>query len=169
MTIREYRHGRVVWYSLADVLQSLRIHRELANDRLLLAMIPRRERMCVILDGERQWLITDDGAIGLAVLVPSRLATQPNGRHHPRGRSPVFVQIYNYYSQAIASGEIADGTELPSRTAVGEVWNVDRVTVGKAWRMLRENGFIRAQRLGVGRGPGMCCVVVGPPEPVEGS
>ncbi|MDH6537804.1 GntR family transcriptional regulator [Streptomyces sp. SPB4] len=169
--MREVTRGGVHWISLADVLQDLKIGAELADNPLLLSMIDEGDRLLTKLDGREQWLVTDEGAFGLAALVPTgrrRRARKRGIRWAPSGErlAPVFLRIYDHYRQAITSGEIPDGAELPNRTAVGEMWEVDRVVVGRAWRLLREEGLIRNGRLGPGRGPGMCCWAVAPPRPV---
>lgn len=62
---------------------------------------------------------------------------------------PKYVQIRNFISERIASGEYARGAQLPSEHEVMARFAVSRVTVRQAFDALRTMGLVEARR---GRG-----------------
>ena len=68
--------------------------------------------------------------------------------HVPSGGSR-YLQLYRYIADAISSGELAEGTQLPPERILAEMANVSRVTVRKAVKELVDAGLV-AQRRGSG-------------------
>ncbi len=52
--------------------------------------------------------------------------------------SPIYLQIIRYVKQRIASGEIGDGEEVPSRRVLSAFLGVNPNTIQKAYHMLEE-------------------------------
>ena len=63
-------------------------------------------------------------------------------------RVPIYMQIRNQIVLGIASGELAPGEKLPTIRALAEQSGVNMMTVSKAYALLREEGYIRADRRG---------------------
>lgn len=58
--------------------------------------------------------------------------------------SPIYLQIMRYIKQGLASGDIADGEELPSRRVLSAQLTVNPNTIQKAYRLLEEEGLVRS-------------------------
>jgi GntR family transcriptional regulator len=58
---------------------------------------------------------------------------------------PVYKQIINRITAAIANGELREGDQLPTIRALHEALNVNPNTVAKAYRELELKGVIRAE------------------------
>ncbi len=63
-------------------------------------------------------------------------------------RTPIYMQIRNQVMLGIASGELAAGERLPAIRALAEQCGVNMMTVSKAYGLLREEGYITADRRG---------------------
>ena len=63
-------------------------------------------------------------------------------------RTPIYMQIRNQVVLGIASGELAAGERLPAIRALAEQCGVNMMTVSKAYGLLREEGYITADRRG---------------------
>lgn len=59
---------------------------------------------------------------------------------------PVYKQIINRVSTAVAQGFLKEGDQLPTIRALQEVLNVNPNTIAKAYRELELKGVISAQR-----------------------
>lgn len=63
--------------------------------------------------------------------------------------TPVYLQIKNQLRDMIISGELPTGHTLPPERALGELLDVNRTTVVKAYHELKSDGLVEAR---VGRG-----------------
>ena len=63
-------------------------------------------------------------------------------------RTPIYMQIRTPVVVGIASGELAAGERLPAIRALAEQCGVNMMTVSKAYGLLREEGYITADRRG---------------------
>lgn len=57
--------------------------------------------------------------------------------------TPIYMQIRNGVVAGIATGDLQDGDPLPSVRSLGAELGVNLHTVNKAYRLLRNEGFIR--------------------------
>lgn len=57
-------------------------------------------------------------------------------------RTPVYIQVIDYFKQQIASGEMELGDELPSRRELANQLKINPNTVQKAFREMEESGLI---------------------------
>lgn len=55
---------------------------------------------------------------------------------------PVYLQIMRHIRQGIASGQIGDQEEVPSRRALSALLGVNPNTIQKAYHMLEEEGIL---------------------------
>ncbi len=55
---------------------------------------------------------------------------------------PIYMQILRYIKRGIASGNIEDGDELPSRRVLSALIGVNPNTVQKAYRILEDEELI---------------------------
>ena len=63
--------------------------------------------------------------------------------------APVYLQLSNYFSARISSGELREGDALPTETALCKLLSISRSTVRQAFQMLEEEGVIvRKKRVG---------------------
>lgn len=77
--------------------------------------------------------------------------------------TPIYQQIRDQIVMAVATGELAAETALPSTRQLGADLAINFHTVSKAYDLLRREGFIRVNRKSgavVRRDPGS-----GPPDP----
>lgn len=58
---------------------------------------------------------------------------------------PIYLQIILWLKRGIASGQIKDGDEVPSRRALSARLGVNPNTVQKAYRLLEEEGLMVSQ------------------------
>ncbi|GMQ62324.1 phosphonate metabolism transcriptional regulator PhnF [Vallitalea sp. AN17-2] len=56
--------------------------------------------------------------------------------------APKYLQITYYFIHKIDNGEIGEGEQLPTEKAIGDMFNVSRITVGKALNELVNQGYI---------------------------
>jgi GntR family transcriptional regulator len=59
---------------------------------------------------------------------------------------PIFKQIFDGISMAIASGKLAPGDKLPSVRALGTQLNINPNTVAKAYTELTSQGLVDARQ-----------------------
>src|SRR5215467_11187163 len=59
---------------------------------------------------------------------------------------PVYKQIINRITEAVARGELREGDQLPTIRALHEALNINPNTVAKAYRELELKGVIRAEQ-----------------------
>ena len=62
------------------------------------------------------------------------------------GRLPIYMQIRDQIVLGIASGELAPGEKLPTIRALAEQSGVNMMTVSKAYSLLKQEGYITADR-----------------------
>ncbi|MDD6887580.1 MAG: GntR family transcriptional regulator [bacterium] len=60
--------------------------------------------------------------------------------------TPIYQQIRNQIVIGIASGALRGGERLPTIRALAEESGVNMMTVSKAYQLLRQEGYIRADR-----------------------
>ena len=58
---------------------------------------------------------------------------------------PIYLQMIRHVKEALASGRIGDGDELPSRRILSATLAVNPNTVQKAYRQLEEEGLIQSR------------------------
>ena len=58
---------------------------------------------------------------------------------------PIYLQIILWLKRGIASGQIKDGDEVPSRRMLSARLGVNPNTVQKAYRILEEEGLIQSR------------------------
>ena len=61
---------------------------------------------------------------------------------HPEARAPLAVLVSRQLRQAIVSGRVGSGAELPSEKELGEELGVGRSTVREALRILQAQGLV---------------------------
>lgn len=61
---------------------------------------------------------------------------------------PIYQQIRNQIVQGIASGQLRPGEKLPTIRALAEESGVNMMTVSKAYQLLKQEGYITADRRG---------------------
>lgn len=57
-------------------------------------------------------------------------------------RTPVYMQVIQYFKQQIASGQIDLGEEMPSRRELASQLKINPNTVQRAYREMEEAGLI---------------------------
>ncbi|NLI52807.1 MAG: GntR family transcriptional regulator [Clostridiales bacterium] len=63
--------------------------------------------------------------------------------------APVYLQLSNYFSALISSGELREGDALPTETSLCKLLGISRSTVRQAFQMLEDEGVIvRKKRVG---------------------
>ncbi len=67
----------------------------------------------------------------------------------PTSRQPIYQQLVDQLRMQIASGELADGTRLPSVRELALELRINPNTVARAYRELEQDGFVVLQQ---GRG-----------------
>lgn len=60
----------------------------------------------------------------------------------PDNTLPVYLQIAQYIKRGIASGQIRDGDEMPSRRMLSALIGINPNTVQKAYKLLEDDGVI---------------------------
>lgn len=65
------------------------------------------------------------------------------------GRGPRYLQLYHHISEAISTGTLTPGTQLPPEREMADLADVSRVTVRKAVAHLVSDGLVQ-QRQGAG-------------------
>lgn len=64
------------------------------------------------------------------------------------GDTPIYQQIRNQIVMGIASGELKPGDRLPTIRALADQSGVNMMTVNKAYAILKQEGYITADRRG---------------------
>lgn len=64
---------------------------------------------------------------------------------NPDDQRPIYVQIAASIRAAILGGELQPGSVLPTGDQLGEFFDTSRVTVGKAVKILTDEGFLISQ------------------------
>lgn len=59
---------------------------------------------------------------------------------------PIYQQIRNQIVRGIAAGELVPGQQLPTIRALAEDCGVNMMTVSKAYALLKQEGYLRADR-----------------------
>ena len=59
---------------------------------------------------------------------------------------PIYQQIRNEVVRGIADGRLRPGTQMPSIRALAETLGVNMMTVSKAYTLLRQEGYLLADR-----------------------
>lgn len=77
------------------------------------------------------------------------------------GEVPIYQQIRNQIVLGIAEGRLKPGQRLPSTRALAEECGVNTMTVGKAYQLLKSEGYVTADR----RGGTLVCAAAKPDEP----
>ena len=62
------------------------------------------------------------------------------------GDVPIYQQLRNQMVVAIAAGQLAPGERLPTVRDLAEELGVNMMTVSKAYRLLRQEGYITTDR-----------------------
>lgn len=57
-------------------------------------------------------------------------------------RTPVYIQVIEYFKMQIASGELEAGTEIPSRRELANTLKINPNTVQRAYKEMEEAGLI---------------------------
>ena len=82
---------------------------------------------------------------------------------------PIYPQIRNQIVVGIAGGRLSPGERLPATRALAEDLGVNTMTVSKAYQLLRQEGYVAAdRRAGVMVRPRDVQVPVVPEETVRG-
>ena len=63
-------------------------------------------------------------------------------------KTPIYMQIRDQVVLGIAGGELAPGEKLPTIRALAEQCGVNMMTVNKAYALLKQEGYITADRRG---------------------
>ena len=67
----------------------------------------------------------------------------------PSSATPIYRQMVDQVTRAVASGALAAGDELPSVRSVAQLYVVNPMTVSKAYSLLELQGLVERRR-GVG-------------------
>ena len=59
---------------------------------------------------------------------------------------PIYMQIRNQVVLAVAQGKLRPGERLPTIRALAEECGVNMMTVNKAYQLLRQEGYLAADR-----------------------
>lgn len=60
--------------------------------------------------------------------------------------TPIYQQIRNEIVRGIASGSLPPGGQMPSIRALAESLGVNMMTVNKAYALLKQEGYLKADR-----------------------
>ena len=59
---------------------------------------------------------------------------------------PIFQQIHNQIVQGISDGRLQPGEQLPTVRALADEMGINAMTVSKAYQLLKQEGYILADR-----------------------
>lgn len=59
---------------------------------------------------------------------------------------PIFQQIHNQIIQGISDGRLQPGEQLPTVRALADEMGINAMTVSKAYQLLKQEGYILADR-----------------------
>lgn len=65
---------------------------------------------------------------------------------NPKGEEALYVQIYDAFVAAIASGELKAGDALPSTRRLAGDLGVNYLTVNRAYSLLESEGFVSSSK-----------------------
>lgn len=57
-------------------------------------------------------------------------------------RTPVYIQVIQYFKEQLANGELANGAEIPSRRELANTLKINPNTVQRAYKEMEEAGLI---------------------------
>lgn len=63
-----------------------------------------------------------------------------------KSETPIYTQIRNQVVMGIATGSLAPGEKLPTIRALASDIGVNMMTVNKAYQLLKQEGYIEADR-----------------------
>jgi len=64
----------------------------------------------------------------------------------PASETPLYQQLHDRVVEAIASGELPEGTPLASVRQLASAFGINLATVGKGYDLLRQEGLVRTSR-----------------------
>ena len=62
--------------------------------------------------------------------------------------TPIYVQLRNQIVKGIGKGELKTGEKLPTVRQLASDAGVNTMTVNKAYQILKNEGFIRTDKIG---------------------
>jgi GntR family transcriptional regulator len=65
---------------------------------------------------------------------------------HWSGDAPIYIQLYQQVIQRILDGNIQEGEALPSVRKVAAEYQLNPVTISKAYQMLQDEQYVEKQR-----------------------
>ena len=65
---------------------------------------------------------------------------------HWNGDIPIYIQLYQQVIQRILDGNIKEGEALPSVRKVAAEYQLNPVTISKAYQMLQDEQYVEKQR-----------------------
>ena len=61
-------------------------------------------------------------------------------------RDPIYLQVVTYFKQQIATGQLSEGQEIPSRRELAVMLNINPNTVQKAYKEMEDQRLIMTER-----------------------
>jgi GntR family transcriptional regulator/MocR family aminotransferase len=86
------------------------------------------------------------GVVPFRWLRRATLATNPPAAINRNRAEPLSLQIVRHLQEAIETGSVAGGTQLPSTHSLARTLGVSRNTVLTAYDELAARGFVRGRR-----------------------
>ncbi|MFE3516671.1 hypothetical protein [Streptomyces sp. NPDC059166] len=144
------------WLVLADVLASVD-RAEAGRNPMFVARIPSDERQMVKVDGRWTWLVTEFGADWAAGQdwrkhgdpaaygrdrASERAHEQFGPELHNDRPEPAHLRLAAEYRSKIQTGRLPVGEKLPNVDRAIRLHSVARDAVGRAYRLLRDEGLI---------------------------
>ena len=65
--------------------------------------------------------------------------------------TPIYVQLRNQIVKGIGKGELKTGEKLPTVRQLASDAGVNTMTVNKAYQILKNEGFIRTDKMDIGQ------------------
>jgi GntR family transcriptional regulator len=65
---------------------------------------------------------------------------------HWNGDAPIYIQLYQQVIKRILDGNIKEGEALPSVRTVAAEYQLNPVTISKAYQMLQDEHYVEKQR-----------------------
>ena len=65
---------------------------------------------------------------------------------HWNGDAPIYIQLYQQVIKRILDGNIREGEALPSVRKVASEYQLNPVTISKAYQMLQDEQYVEKQR-----------------------
>ena len=66
--------------------------------------------------------------------------------NHWNGDVPIYIQLYQQVIKRILDGNIKEGEALPSVRKVAAEYQINPVTISKAYQMLQDEQYVEKQR-----------------------